>query len=43
MEYSDINLAFDKNFRLEQISDECIIKMLDYINYRLLYIWSSNE
>ena len=43
MEYSYINLAIDYNFKLEQIPIECIIYMLDYINYRLLYIWSSDE
>ena len=42
MEYSYINLDFNDNFKLEQIPNECIINMLDYINYRLLYIWSSD-
>ena len=42
MEYSYIYLAFNDNFKLEQIPNECIINMLDYINYRLLYIWSSD-
>ena len=41
MEYSYIYLNFNKNFTLEQIPDECIINMLEYINYKLLYIYSS--
>ena len=36
MEYNYINLAIDYNFKLEQIPNEYIINMLDYINYRLL-------
>ena len=42
MENSYIYLAFNYNFTLEQIPDECIINMLDYITYRLLYIYSSD-
>ena len=42
MEDSYVNLSFDKNFNLEQIPDECIINMIDYINYRLLNIYSSD-
>ena len=42
MEDSYIILDFNNDFRLEQISDECIINMLDYINYRLLNIQSSD-
>ena len=42
MEDSYINLNFNYDFTLEQIPDECIINMLDYINYRLLYIYSSD-
>ena len=34
MEYSYFYLDFNLNFKLEQIPDECIINMLDYINYR---------
>ena len=40
MEDSYIKLDFNDNFILEQIPDECIINMLDYINYRLLDIYS---
>ena len=40
MEYSYIELNFYDDFRLEQIPDKCIINMLDYINYRLLQIYS---
>ena len=42
MEYSYIKLDFNYDFTLEQISDECIINMLDYIKYRLLNIYSSD-
>ena len=42
MEYSDINLYFDKSFTLEQIPDECIINMLDFVKYRLTYIHSND-
>ena len=42
MEYSYINLDFNYNLILEEIPDEYIINMLDYINYRILYIWSSD-
>ena len=42
MENSHIELDFNNKFKLEQISDECIINMLDYINYRLLDIYSLN-
>ena len=41
MEYSYINLNFDDDFTLEQIPNKYILNMLDYINYRILYIWSS--
>ena len=40
MENSYIKLAFNDNFKLEQIPDEYMLNMLDYINYRLLYIYS---
>ena len=43
MEYSYINLYLDNNFTLEQMPNNYIINMLDYINYRILYIWSSDE
>ena len=36
MEYSYIELNFNNKFKLEQMPDECIINMLDYIHYRLL-------
>ena len=42
MEYSYIQLIFDDDFTLKQIPNNYIINMLDYINYRLLYIWSSD-
>ena len=42
MENSYIYLSFDNNFRLEQIPNNYIINMLDYINYRLLGISSYN-
>ena len=42
MEYSYINLAIDYNFKLEQIPNKYILNMLDYINYRLLNIYSLN-
>ena len=41
MDHSSINLDFNDNFKLEQIPDECIINMLEYIKYRLLYIKSN--
>ena len=40
MEYSYIYLNFYDNFKLEQMPDEYILNMLDYINYRILYIYS---
>ena len=43
MEYSYIKLAFNDYFKFEQIPNECIINMLDYINYRLLNIYSCRK
>ena len=41
MECNNIGLNFNYYLTLEQVSDESIINMLDYINYRLLYITSN--
>ena len=43
MEYSYIILDFNRTFTLEQIPDECIINMLEYVKYRLLYINSNKS
>ena len=42
MEYSYIYLNFDDDFKLEQIPDEYLLNMLDYIKYRLLNVHSYN-